>query len=151
MARHHVFDWAHRPPVCAIISLPRNNYLRNGSILSVARTTAYLLRANSLFCRTTWLICTPRIPGGRNQPSSVVSISKSSRHSPGTLGTRFAGAPDTIRTCDLCLRREWMKHRARLLQGRAQLTAKSSRHLHYQSEVKIPLFKGLKVQSSPSS
>jgi hypothetical protein len=26
------------------------------------------------------------------------------RHSPGTLGTCFPGAPDTIRTCDLCLR-----------------------------------------------
>jgi putative tryptophan/tyrosine transport system substrate-binding protein len=32
-----VFDWAHRAPVCAIISLPRNNYLRSGSIFSVAR------------------------------------------------------------------------------------------------------------------
>jgi len=26
------------------------------------------------------------------------------RHSPGTLGTCFSGAPDTIRTCDPCLR-----------------------------------------------
>jgi hypothetical protein len=25
------------------------------------------------------------------------------RHSPGTLGTSFSGAPDTIRTCDRCL------------------------------------------------
>jgi hypothetical protein len=28
---------------------------------------------------------------------------ESLRHSPGTLGTPFSGAPDTIRTCDLCL------------------------------------------------
>ena len=26
------------------------------------------------------------------------------RHSPGTIGTCFPGAPDTIRTCDRCLK-----------------------------------------------
>src|SRR5664279_5402847 len=56
--------------------------------------TVYSLRPNSLFYRTTWFICTPVIPGGRNEP-----MIKSSHHSPGTLGTCFPGALDTIRTC----------------------------------------------------
>src|SRR5476651_1001493 len=47
-----------------------------------------------------------RPPGPRRaQMSDPLAHSwiESSRHNPGTLGTCFPGAPDTIRTCDLCL------------------------------------------------
>src|SRR4030081_1643573 len=60
-------------------------------------TTAYSLRA-----KRRWLICTPG-PGGRMSPHTPRPLGKLRRHNPGTPGTCFPGAPDTIRTWDLCL------------------------------------------------
>jgi hypothetical protein len=48
--------------------------------------------------------------------------SKSSRHSPGAPGTCFSGAPDTIRTSDLCLS-GLAPYPSQPLQGRCRRTA----------------------------
>jgi len=46
-----------------------------------------------------------QVPRRANErPASLkAGFDKSTRHSPGTLGTPFSGAPDPIRTCDHCL------------------------------------------------
>jgi hypothetical protein len=46
---------------------------------------------------------TRELPAGEMNHLRDIRSMKSNRHNPGTPGTRFSGAPDTIRTCDRCL------------------------------------------------
>jgi len=65
-----------------------------------------LSNPNSVTSMVEEFICSPGTPGGLINCRRSISKGgprKSTRHNPGTLGTRFPGAPDTIRTCDLCL------------------------------------------------